>query len=126
LTAVACQSQSPVKEVTLPSGQKVKVVSITRVYYSNDSPALMLRYQTDLKVSDVSNLRKEADQIFQFFKNDVEVAHLTNAVMSATEAPEGGIFKTAKGFNFVYRKSADGVWRLQADAAPPQGASPPK
>jgi len=121
MTSVACQSRAQaLTEVALPSGKKVKVIAVGQINFSNDSPALMLKYRTDLKISDAAALRKEVEEIRTMFKTDVEQAKLTNAIISANEVPQGLIVKTANGFNFVYKKSADGKWQLVDDAEKPQ------
>ena len=38
-------------------------------------PALMLKYQTDLKISDLPALRKEVEEIWSVFKADRERAN---------------------------------------------------
>jgi hypothetical protein len=83
-----------------------------------NSPALMLKYQTDLKISDLPALRKEVDEIWPMFKGDAEKANLSNAIISANEVPQGLIFKTANGHNFVFKK-LDGTWRLVSDIEKP-------
>jgi hypothetical protein len=113
----ACQYQAqPSKEVALPSGKKVRVLAVGQINFSNDSPALMLKYQTDLKVSNAVELRKEVDEIRPVFRTDVEHANLTNAIVSANEVPQGLVVKTANAMNFVYKRSADGDWHLVDDA----------
>ena len=109
VATAACQSQAQAtKEVVLPSGKKVKVIAVGQINFSNDSPALMLKYQTDLKVSNTAELRKEVEEIW---------AKLNNAIISANEVPQGMVIKTGSAFNFVYRQSADGTWKLASDAA---------
>ena len=117
LMTAACQAQ-PTREVTLPSGKKVNVIAVGQINFANDGPALMLKYQTDLKISDLPALRKEVDEIWSVFKGDVEKANLTNAIISANEKPQGLIIKNAKGFNFVFKK-VDGAWRLMDDSRKP-------
>jgi hypothetical protein len=68
----------------------------------------MLKYQTDLKISDLPALRKEVEEIWSVFKADVERANLTNAIISANEVPQGLIIKNANGYNFVLKKLATG------------------
>lgn len=127
MTSVACQSQAQaLREVALPSGKKVKVIAVGQINFSNDSPALMLKYQTDLKISDAAELRKEVEEIWGMFKADVERAKLTNAIVSANEVPHGLVVKTANAFNFVYKKSTDGRWELVGDADKPPGRAEAK
>jgi hypothetical protein len=75
----------------------------------------MLKYETDLKISDVEALRKEADEIFAVFKADAENGKFTSAIVSANEKPTGLILKNSKGYNFVYEKRADGQWHCLED-----------
>jgi|SRR5579871_6211667 len=70
-----------------------------------------VKYQTDLKVSNLPALRKEVDEIWSAFKVDVENANLTNVIISASEVPQGLIVKTGNMYNFVFTK-VDGKWRL--------------
>ena len=102
----------------MPSGKKVKVIAVGQLNFSNDSPALMLKYQTDLRISNLPTLRKEVDEIWSVFKGDVEKAKLTTAIISANETPQGFIIKNSTGYNFVFKKVA-GTWRLLGDAEEP-------
>jgi len=71
---------------------------------------LVLHYQTDLKISDLDNLRKEVDDIWPVFQVDAEKAKAPFALISASEVPEGIIVKRNRQYNFVFQKSADGRW----------------
>ena len=75
----------------------------------------MLKYETNLKISDVDALRKEADEIFGVLKVDAENGKFTSAIVSANEKPTGLILKSSKGYNFVYEKRADGQWHCLED-----------
>jgi hypothetical protein len=86
----------------------------------------MLKYQTDLKVSDAAELRKEVEEIWTMFKADVEQVKLTNAIISANEVPHCLVVKTANVFNFVYKKSTDGGWALSGALEKPQGRAKAK
>lgn len=116
--AACCAQNQPTKEVTVPSGKKVKVIAVGKLSFTNDSPALMLKYQTQLKISDLPALRKEVDEIWSVFKTDVENANLTNAIISANEAPNGLIIQKARGYNFVFKKS-NGRWELLDNSEKP-------
>ena len=67
------------------------------------------------KVADAENLRKEADEVFSILKIDAAKGKFTSAIVSANEKPSGLIFKTSKGYNFVYEKRADGLWHCLDD-----------
>jgi hypothetical protein len=101
-------------EVALPSGRKIKVIAEGPVQSTVNGSiiGLMLKYQTDLKVSDLANLRKEVEEIWFVFKPDVERVKLKSGIISANEAPNG---ITSKGYNFVFQKQDDGSWHCLDD-----------
>lgn len=113
LAACGCSSQPPLKTVTLPSGKIVRVISVMPIRFSSGETSLMLKYQTDLKVSDRDALRKEVDEIWASFQTDANNARAQSAIVSANEVPQGTIIKSGQAFNFVYKKNADGTWQLQ-------------
>src|SRR5947209_4441118 len=88
---VSCSSAAQMaKEATLPSGKKIKILGVGRMYFTNGSPpALMLKYQTGLKITDMVALEKEVNEIWSVFKADVERAGLTAGMVSANEIPRG-------------------------------------
>jgi len=96
---------------TLPSGKQVKIMAIGQIFFSNDSPALMLKYQTDLNLNDKSQLQKEITEIWEMFIFNVEKANLKNAIISANEKPKGFIITTNNSTNFVFQKGPDGQWK---------------
>lgn len=73
----------------------------------------MLKYQTDLPIADVPALERESDDIWEIFRVDVENARLTNAIISASSRPSGGLVTTGRSYNFVYVKGPDGAWQRQ-------------
>ena len=101
--------------MTLPSGKKVKVLSVMPMRFSQGPPALMITYQTDNKISDQSALQSEVDEIWSSFKTDVEKGNFTEAIVSANEVPQGVLLKQSKGYNFIFKKEPDGVWRRLED-----------
>jgi len=113
LAACGCSSGPALKTVTLPSGKIVRVISVMPIHFSSGETSLMLKYQTDLKVSDHEALRKEVDEIWSSFQTDANNARVQSAIVSANEVPQGTIIKTGQAFNFVYKKSADGAWQSQ-------------
>lgn len=102
---------TPYKLVRLPSGKSVKVLSVGKVYFSKGEPALMLKYETDLPITDVAALEREADELWQSFQHDVENAHLKNAIISASSHPSGGFVSRSQSYNFVFQQSANGLWK---------------
>jgi hypothetical protein len=97
----------------LKSGKEVIVLSVGRVSFPNDPPALMLKYQTDIKISNKELLRTEVEEIWEQFQLDVEKEGLTQAIVSANEPPTGGLIQHNRTYNFVYKKMPTGKWQMQ-------------
>jgi hypothetical protein len=97
--------------VTLPSGMRVHVLNIGPIKFGNGTSALVLSYQTELRVADVVALFKEVDEIWANFRPDVEGAGYTQAVISANEKANGTIVSVGKGYNFVFERAANGTWQ---------------
>jgi hypothetical protein len=96
----------------LKSGNQIKILDITRIYFSGGDPALMLKYETTLKVEELVELKEEVKEIWETFSYDVEKANLKCAVISANEIPQGVIIKQGKAHNFVFEKNVEGKWNM--------------
>ena len=120
--AAFCGAQTEAtRDMFLPSGKLIRVLSVSRLRYKQGT-ALVLKYQTDLSVSDLHALRKEIDQIWPVFKGDVEKAKLTTAIISAYETPQGVVLKSGAAHFFMFRK-IDGEWQLVSDTERPADGS---
>ncbi len=93
----------------------MKVLGVGKMNFTRGDPALMLKYQTDLDLSNKPELKKEVEEIWQLFRVDVEKVGLKAAIVSANEVPKGMLIKTSKSYNFVYKKNGDGSWRSMTD-----------
>jgi hypothetical protein len=71
----------------LASGREVKMIGITKMFFTKGDPALMLKYRTDLRLGDHDQLRKEVEEVWQGFRVAVERAGLKAAVISVQEPP---------------------------------------
>jgi hypothetical protein len=109
------------RDLFLPSGKLIRVLTVSRLRYKQGT-ALVLKYQTDLSVSDLHALRKEIDQIWPVFRGDVEKAKLTTAIISANETPQGVVLKSGAAHFFMFRK-IDGTWQLVSDIERPADRS---
>jgi len=97
----------------LPSGQVIRVQSVTKSYFSNGDPALWLKYETDLKISQKDDLRKEVEDIWTIFQYDVEKAGLKRAIITANKPLEETFFtKRGSCYNFLIEKQKDGQWKF--------------
>ena len=103
----------------LPSGREVKVLSVTKMFFSKGDPALMLRYRTDVRLEDKTQIRKEVEEVWQAFRFDVEQAGLKAAIISVQEPP-GRLFivSASKSYNFAIQKSSKGTWEFLDDRGP--------
>lgn len=102
--------------IKLKSGKEVKVVKVGPVYGQGMKKlAVELQYETELKVSDLGALRKEADEVWDVFRPDVEKASEKTAIVSAVEKSPPGIVTRSEGYNFVFEKRADGTWHCLDD-----------
>lgn len=99
--------------ITLASGKEVGLMGVGQIRFSQDSPALMIRYQTALKIEDVNVLRKEATEVWQVFVADAEKAKLKSGIVSANEKTNGGIITRSKGYNFIFQRKDDGTWQVK-------------
>jgi hypothetical protein len=114
LPMAGCGGRGPnVTVKTLPSGREIKLLSMGRVYFAKDSPALILNYRTDIPIDDVPKLEQEVTDIWSVFQVDADKSQLTSAFISAHETPKPiglSFVTTDRSYNFGYRKSADGRW----------------
>lgn len=111
LTACASGPAPPRYRVhTLSSGEQVKVLGVSRMTFPQSGPALMLKYQTDLDVTDTATLHAEAQRIWADFRAEAEKAGVQGAILSATSTPSSGIVSHSRGYNFVYVRHSDGSW----------------
>jgi hypothetical protein len=114
VAAVAQAQTEATRDVFLPSGKVMRVLSVSRLNIAHQGTALVLTYQTDLSISNHSALRKEIDEIWPVFKGDVDKARLTTAIITAKETPQGVVLKSGGAYYFMFRK-VDGEWRMVSD-----------
>jgi hypothetical protein len=125
-TSVGCQKQvvtvnqstktwvsgmpAQVRAVTrLPSGYVLRVIQEGPLWSTTAHKviALMLAYQTDLPVNDISDLKREANGIFKYVRGDAERGGYTAMILSATRISPAG---EESGYRFVYERSRSGMW----------------
>ncbi len=109
---VAC-SQQPFSVQTLPNGKEVKIIGVTKAYFTEGDTALILAYETDLSLEDKGELLREAKEIWPTFRVNVEQYGLNAAAIQATKTTKTSPFtSTAKQYTFVYTKNSSGQWEL--------------
>jgi hypothetical protein len=78
--------------------------------FLQSGPALVLSYQTDLKIDATEGLRREVAEIWQDFRKEVDRARLNSAIIMANEVPTGRFIQQGRSFNFIFAKRPDGTW----------------
>ncbi|MFN8389952.1 MAG: hypothetical protein U0136_06655 [Bdellovibrionota bacterium] len=110
LCSVTAQAQS-LQPYTLPSGKQIRAYSVTKMNLPA-GPALVMNYETAVRIEDTENLRKEIDEIWSLLKGDADKAGVKSAVIRATHYETSGIFRRGKGYGFAFTKAADGSWQM--------------
>jgi hypothetical protein len=100
---------------TLPSGKQIKVTGMGPMHFPNGSDAMILNCETDIPIDDMTNLRKEIDEIWGMFQKNVEAANMTSGVIRITHPEGSGLMTHSKGYGFVFEKRADGQWHCLQD-----------
>ena len=88
-------------------------MGILKVFVEGESPALAFRYQTDIPIDNLPELKKEAEEIWTYFRIDVEKAHHDWAVIRAEEPRKGFIITKNRSYGFIIEKDANGNWAFK-------------
>ena len=109
--AAAAGDSIPGRPVVLPSGHRVVVQGGRPVRFTKGPPALLVRYVTEVKMTDTATLAAEAAEVFAQFRPTAERARFTGFVAHAVEASTTSVMaKEANGYNFVWTRGPDGGW----------------
>ena len=105
------------KNMTLPSGNKIVVEAVAKIYYRQSEPGIMLRYSTHLNIEDIKALQNEVDEIWSLFKRQADESGLDSVVISANSPPKGKFFiGMCQTRNFAFVKDKDGYWTNNSQA----------
>lgn len=110
-TLFGCTFGQPTQVRRLKSGREIKVMSEMKIFFTGGEPALMLKYQTNLDLTDQAKLHDEVMDIWSEFRSDADRAGVQNAMISAISVPQGGIIKTSQGSSFLFKKTPSGQWQ---------------
>jgi len=114
LATCGCSRNSP--KTTLPSGQKIEILSVGPLVFGNNERALVMNCEIDISLTNTPALRRLAGEIWELFKKDVESAKMTNGVIRLMHTQRLGMVSRNQGFGFVFQKNSDGSWRCLQDA----------
>jgi hypothetical protein len=108
----------PTPPAAVPAAKKqLRATGVQKMNFPNGDSALILNYETDIPIDNKQALTAEVTAIWTEFQHDVEKAGVNTGVIRATHNETTGILSTGKGYGFVFKKDADGKWRLQTDDA---------
>lgn len=92
-------------------GKSVEILGVGSMDFPEGPQALILRYQTTLPLTNIAELTKEVDAVWNKFVVDAENRGFRSAVVSANEPPVGdGPVTKSKVYNFVYQRGPQ-YWR---------------
>lgn len=94
----------------LPSGRKLKLYFVGPLIFSDGDQAILLSYQTDLKLTASEELKKEVEEIWSYFKVDAAIAGFKHAVITANEDSKGPTISSVKVKNYLFEREGD-RWR---------------
>lgn len=106
------------RNLTLPSGQTIKMMSVTNVLYGpNRNKTILLKYFTDKNLKDNNLLAQEVDDVWDIFMQDAMNSGFSTAIISA------GANGTAANSNnnqtafvdFIIDKNINGTWSCSND-----------
>jgi len=110
---VGCSQGEPYSVQTLPNGKEIKIIGVTKAFFTEGDPALILAYETDLPLDDVAALRKEVLEIWPTFKINVEQSGLNTGGIQARKTTKTSAFtSSAKNYGFIFTKNYSGEWVL--------------
>ena len=111
--SVSIQLGNKTKIVELENSKKVKLLSMGPFYFKNgDPPALVLKYETEIELSEQEALKLEVNEIWKIFKHDVEKSGFTTGAIRAQRPLKGNIIRKGQGYGFVFLKQQDGTWQM--------------
>jgi hypothetical protein len=109
-------SNSTGTDEKLPSGHGIKIISMNQMGFQDGQVALVLNYETQVSIDDLTTLRAEAEEVWDKFRHDVEGANLRIGILKPVHYETSGVIsKSGRGYGFVIEKRADGQWHWVND-----------
>jgi len=112
---ISCSNKADYTVEELLNGMKVKILSISTAYLSSKEKALVLKYQTDYAIDDISSIKAEVLKIWPYFSREVENSNLDSGVIQAATPSTGVLFKERKVYGFAYKRDVSGNWIMMDD-----------
>jgi hypothetical protein len=100
------------KEMTFHSGRKVRILDVQQIERKHETgevvTALLLHYETRLSLTDRAAVQREVDEIWAWFRIDVEHRNLAEALIWVE--PRADSAKNPDHLDFSFERRRDGVW----------------
>jgi len=95
--------------LTLPSGRRVRMLGVVGMRL-DALPAMMFRYETFLPIADLAAVRREAGEVWERVRSDVEALGTRAVVLQATGSVAGWVFTKASSRSFAWRRDGEAGW----------------
>jgi hypothetical protein len=123
VTTAGCGPSLPeYSMVASPSGATFKLESLDEVLRPDGQSALLLRYRTDLELSDVGALESEVEDVWQYLRPLVEARGLRRAVIWAVHWGPPSWERRGAAVQYIVEQSSNGSWTARPDS--PSSESP--
>jgi hypothetical protein len=99
--------------VQLPSGRKVRVLEMGTVHFTQEKPALMIKYETGTSFDDVPALMQEAKELAVYYRSSFKRSGRETVIFRANEPMPNTLFSKTRGYGFVADKQPDGTWKFR-------------
>jgi hypothetical protein len=112
LLVSGCRDTTPKFELrSLPSGRVIKMIGIEMHTYSEDTPVLVLKYQSDLLPGNERLIDREIDEVWDSFRIETERAKLNDAAIEVFTRPEGSWFASkSTSYTYWFKRLPNGEW----------------
>jgi hypothetical protein len=107
--------------VTLPSGRKVRFLTFAQGG-APSAPSIVLRYETSLPLADTAAITREAGEVWDKVRMQVESEGARAAMLQATGSVEGWVFPFALSRKFAWKRDDNGEW-VATDGGKPTATS---
>jgi hypothetical protein len=107
--------------VALPSGGQVRLLAFARTG-PPAQPGAVLRYETSLPLHDSAAVGRQAHEVWETLRPQIESEGAQAAVLQATGSVDGWVFPFASSRKFAWRREQAGAWVALEGEAPAFGA----
>ncbi|MFN2427428.1 MAG: hypothetical protein ABR587_13390 [Candidatus Binatia bacterium] len=97
--------------VSLPSGREVRLLTFAQAG-APSQPAIVLRYETSLPLTNGAAVSREAEEVWDKVRAQLESEGAHAAVLQATGSVEGWVFPFASSRKFAWRRDKGGEWEV--------------